>query len=127
MNIIDATDQKKWDKFVTSHADANFLQSWAWGDFHEARGKKVVRRIALDKDDNIVGAYVGQIETARRGTYMAIAGGPILDWGKKALREAIKSMREKLDAMEEMIDRAETEADEYDEETAEDRYETYWA
>lgn len=89
MNIIDATDQKKWDKFVTSHADANFLQSWAWGDFHEARGKKVVRRIALDKDDNIVGAYVGQIETARRGTYMAIAGGPILDWGKKALREAI--------------------------------------
>ena len=36
-------------------------------------------------------------------------------------------MREKLDAMEEMIDRAETEADEYDEETAEDRYESYWA
>jgi len=47
------------------------------------------------------------------------------DW--KILREAIKSMREKLDAMEEMIERAETEADEYDEETAEDRYETYWA
>ena len=47
------------------------------------------------------------------------------DW--KALREAIKSVREKLDEMEEMIDRAETEADEYDEETAEDRYETYWA
>ena len=36
-------------------------------------------------------------------------------------------MREKLDAMEEMIDRAETEAGEYDEETAEGRYETYWA
>ena len=47
------------------------------------------------------------------------------DW--KVLREAIKSMREKLDAMEEMIDRAETEAEEYDEETAEDRYESYWA
>ena len=45
----------------------------------------------------------------------------------ETLREAIKSMREKLDAMEEMIDRAETEAEEYDEETAEDRYETYWA
>ena len=45
----------------------------------------------------------------------------------KALREAIKAMREKLDAMEEMIDRAETAAEEYDEETSEDRYETYWA
>ena len=47
------------------------------------------------------------------------------DW--EAMREAIKAMRERLDEMEEMIDRAETEADEYDEETAEDRYETYWA
>ena len=46
------------------------------------------------------------------------------DW--KALREAIKAMRARLDEMEEMIDRAETEADEYDEETAEDRYESYW-
>ena len=89
MKIIDATDQKKWDKFITSHDDANFLQSWAWGDFHEARGKKVVRRIALDNDENIIAAYVGQVETAKRGTYMAIAGGPIMDWGKKALREAI--------------------------------------
>lgn len=91
MKIIDATDQKKWDKFVTSHEDANFLQSWAWGDFHEARGKKVIRRIALDNDKNIIAAYVGQVETAKRGTYMAIAGGPIMDWGKKSLREAIFS------------------------------------
>ena len=89
MKIIDATDQKKWDKFVTSHMDANFLQSWAWGDFHEARGKKVIRRIALDNDENIIAAYVGQVETAKRGTYMAIAGGPIMDWSKKSLREAI--------------------------------------
>lgn len=89
MKIVNAENQKKWDAFVASHEDANFLQSWAWGDFHEARGKKVVRRIALDNDDKIVAAYVGQIETAKRGTYMAIAGGPIMDWNKKALREAI--------------------------------------
>ena len=89
MKIIDATDQKKWDKFVTSHNDANFLQSWAWGDFHEARKKTVVRRIALDNDDKIIASYVGQVETAKRGTYMAIAGGPIMDWSNKKLREAV--------------------------------------
>lgn len=88
MKIIDATDQQQWDDFITSHADANFLQSWAWGDFHEARNKKVVRRIAV-KDDKILAAYVGQVETARRGTYMAIAGGPIMDWSNKKLRQAI--------------------------------------
>ncbi|MBR6134301.1 peptidoglycan bridge formation glycyltransferase FemA/FemB family protein [Candidatus Saccharibacteria bacterium] len=89
MKIIDATDQKKWDKFVTSHDDANFLQSWAWGDFHQARNKTVVRRVVLDNDDKIVAAYVGQVETAKRGTYMAIAGGPIMDWSNKKLREAV--------------------------------------
>ena len=89
MKIIDATDQQQWDDFVTSHDDANFLQSWAWGEFHEARNKKVVRRIALNDKDEVIGAYVGQIETAKRGTYMAIAGGPILDWRDKELCEAI--------------------------------------
>ena len=46
------------------------------------------------------------------------------DW--EAMREAIRTMRAKLDEMEEMIDRAASEADGYDEETEEDRYETYW-
>ena len=46
------------------------------------------------------------------------------DW--TAMLEAIKAMREKLDTMEEIIERAATEAEEFDEETAEDRYETYW-
>ena len=89
MKIVDATNQKKWDKFVTSHDEANFLQSWAWGDFHESRGKTVIRRVAVDDDSKILGAYVGQVETARRGTYMAIAGGPILDWSNKKLVKAI--------------------------------------
>ncbi|MDO4220037.1 MAG: peptidoglycan bridge formation glycyltransferase FemA/FemB family protein [Candidatus Saccharibacteria bacterium] len=89
MKIIDANNQKKWDEFVSSHEDANFLQSWAWGDFHEARRKKVVRRVAVDDENNILAAYVGQVETAKRGTYMAIAGGPIMDWSNKKLREAV--------------------------------------
>lgn len=89
MKIVDATNQKKWDKFVTSHDEANFLQSWAWGDFHESRGKTVIRRVAIDDDSKILGVYVGQVETARRGTYMAIAGGPILDWSNKKLVKAI--------------------------------------
>ena len=89
MNIVDAESQQQWDEFVTSHADANFLQSWAWGDFHLARHKKVIRRIALGKKGEVIGAYVGQVETAKRGTYMAIAGGPILDWDNQELREAI--------------------------------------
>ena len=88
MNIVDATSREEWDKFITSHEEANFLQSWDFYEFHILRGKKVVRRLVME-DDKIIGAYAGVVETAKRGTYMAIAGGPIIDWKNKKLIKAI--------------------------------------
>ena len=85
INIIDAESREKWDKFVTSHQEANFLQSWDFYEFHKSRGKKVVRRIAIDEKNKIHAAYAGVVETARRGTYLAIAGGPIMDFSDKKL------------------------------------------
>ena len=83
--MIDATNRKQWDDFITSHEEANFLQSWDFYDFHQSRGNRIVRRIALDQKGHIVAAYAGVVEDARRGRYLAIAGGPILDWKKKTL------------------------------------------
>ncbi|MBQ8157292.1 peptidoglycan bridge formation glycyltransferase FemA/FemB family protein [Candidatus Saccharibacteria bacterium] len=85
VKIIDAQNQAQWDDFVTSHADANFLHAWAWGDFHLARHKTVLRRCVVDAEGKIIAAYIGQVETAKRGTYMAIAGGPIMDWANRQL------------------------------------------
>ena len=82
------TDQKRWDEFVAGRPEANFLHSWAWGEFHELRGKVVVRRVLMENDEIIAG-YEGQIETAKRGTYMAIAGGPIMDWGRENVVKAV--------------------------------------
>lgn len=89
MKIIDAKNREKWDKFITSFEDTNFLQSWDFYEFHESRGKKVVRRLVLDDNEKIIGAYAGVVETAKRGTYMAIAGGPIIDWKDKKLVKAV--------------------------------------
>jgi len=88
IQIIDATKQQLWDDFVAGHEEANFLHSWAWGEFHLSRGKTVIRRIAVD-GDKILAAYVGQVETAKRGRHLAIAGGPILDWANQSLVKAI--------------------------------------
>lgn len=94
MKIIDIKSRKEWDKFITSHPEANFLQSWDFYEFHKSRGKKVVRRAAVDDEDKIVAAYAGVVETAKRGTYMAIAGGPIMDWqDEKLVREIFADMR----------------------------------
>ena len=83
--LIDINDREEWDGFITSHPEANFLQSWDFYEFHKNRGKKIVRRAVVDDNGKIFGAYAGVVETARRGTYMAIAGGPILDWENEKL------------------------------------------
>jgi len=88
MKTKDITDKKQWDDFVTSHPEANFLQSWQWGEFHLSRGKTVVRRGIFDGDE-LVGVYEGEVETAKRGRHLAIAGGPIVDWSNKNTVEAL--------------------------------------
>lgn len=87
--MIDAESRTEWDKFITSFEDTNFLQSWDFYEFHISRGKQVVRRLLKDKDGKIVAAYAGVVETAKRGTYMAIAGGPILDWKNKSVVKTV--------------------------------------
>ena len=89
MKITDATNRTQWDNFITSHPEANFLQSWDFYEFHLSRGKKITRRLFYDKNDELIGAYAGVIETAKRGTYLAIAGGPILDWQNKTLVKTV--------------------------------------
>lgn len=87
--ITDATNREEWDKFITAHPEANFLQSWDFYEFYLSRGNQVVRRIARDKNGKIVAAYAGVVENAKRGRYLAIAGGPILDWQNRPLVESI--------------------------------------
>lgn len=88
VRLEDITDRNEWDDFVTSHPDANFLQSWDFGEFHKSRGKKVLRR-GVFENDTLVGIYTGQVETARRGTHLEIAGGPIVDWDKPSVVKAL--------------------------------------
>ena len=89
MKIIDIETRSKWDGFITSHPEANFLQSWDFYEFHKSRGKKIVRRAAVDDTNKILAAYAGVVETAKRGIYLAIAGGPIMDFNDKKLVQEI--------------------------------------
>ncbi len=85
LKIEDCNDRKIWDNFITSDKTSNFLQSFDFYEFHSSRGRKIVRRLFKDETGKIVAAYAGVIETAKRGKYLAIAGGPILDWKNKSL------------------------------------------
>ncbi|MBR0488297.1 peptidoglycan bridge formation glycyltransferase FemA/FemB family protein [Candidatus Saccharibacteria bacterium] len=88
IQIRDAETREEWDGFVSNRPEANFLQSWDFYEFHRARGKQIVRRL-VDEGGEIVGAYAGVVETAKRGRYLAIAGGPLMDWKRKTIVNAV--------------------------------------
>ena len=96
--IKDATSRSVWDRYVSKLPEANFLQSWDFYEFHKARRKEVVRRLVYE-DKKIVGAYAGVVETARRGKYLAIAGGPLIDFkNKKLVSKVFSDIREQGEA-----------------------------
>jgi len=84
-------NQTEWDKFVTSHPDANFLQSWDFYEFYRSRGFDIVRRGIYDENDQLVGVYAGEVEPAKRGRHLAVAGGPIFDWTNQEIKNLIFS------------------------------------
>ncbi len=73
------TDKPRWEKFVKVHPDANFLQSYNWGLFNQKLVKKFFP-LAIFATGQQVGAAMVIKETAKRGNYLTIAGGPLLNW-----------------------------------------------
>lgn len=72
---------KRWDKDILKHhKEANFLQSAAWYHTNEEVGH-FAEVLSIDpgtgKDECFI-LYI--VKDARRGRYMEIPGGPLLDW-----------------------------------------------
>lgn len=94
IKATEVTDKKTWEQFVLSCDESNFLQSWYWGEFHSALGKKI-ERVGLYRGDELIGVMEAVVEAARRGTYMTIAGGPLIDWNNKELvAVAVQTMKD---------------------------------
>lgn len=76
----------QWESGIKHFPEANFLQSYSWGEFNQQMDKKVLRlQITDGKTNAVVGQASMVIEDAKRGRYMAIAGGPLVDWKNQKL------------------------------------------
>ncbi|MDO8657170.1 MAG: peptidoglycan bridge formation glycyltransferase FemA/FemB family protein, partial [Candidatus Levybacteria bacterium] len=87
INIKEISNKKEWEDFILAHSEANFLQSWSWGEFHKALGKNI-NRSGFYENNKLVGVMLSVTEPARRGKYLTIPGGPIIDWGDKEIINA---------------------------------------
>jgi len=87
ITIGNIADKKTWEEFVLGKNEANFLQSWSWGEFHKAYGKQIFRTGFFEKE-KLTGIMLSVIEPAKRGRYLTVPGGPIINWGDKDLINA---------------------------------------
>lgn len=95
IKAVEITQQSIWESFVKEVDQANFLSSWNWGVFHQRLDKKVFYR-GYYLGTKLIGLSLIVKESARRGSYLTIAGGPLLDWSNPKLtnfwRDDIKSI-----------------------------------
>lgn len=77
VKIVDSKIQ--WEQFLDTHPEANFLQSFNFGSFHQNLGKKIFR-MGFYKGKKLIGVMLAVLEKAKRATYITVPGGPIIDW-----------------------------------------------
>lgn len=81
-SVVEVDDEQVWETAVAGLPQANFLQSFAWGMFQQQLGRRVWRLAVTNskqqQDLPILGICQVVKETAKRGAYLSVAGGPVL-------------------------------------------------
>ncbi len=78
----------EWDAFIASRPEANFLQSAQWGMANARVGHEIVRD-GISKDEVLIAGWQGIVKNARRGRYLEVPGGPLMDWNDDATVTAV--------------------------------------
>ena len=85
MSSSNSKDQNKnrnpeWDEVIRNHAEANFLQSPSYARMNNILGNKTITEF-FDGD----GYALMIVRNAKRGRYLEIPCGPLIDWSKKQI------------------------------------------
>lgn len=79
--------KEEWEAFMLAHPEANFLQSWLWGEFQLRLGRDITRS-GFYKNDVLIGVMLAIVEPAKRARYLTVPAGPIIDWHNQELVQA---------------------------------------
>lgn len=84
ITVKEIKNRDLWENFLFGHTEANFLQSWYWGQFHQNLGNPI-KRTGFYLNDKLLGVMLSVVESAKRGRYLTVPGGPIIDWENSGL------------------------------------------
>lgn len=85
MELKEISDKKIWEDFLAGCMEKTFLQSWAWGDFHNSLGNKSWRFGIFEQGEMIAVALVINI-SAKRGSFLLVPHGPVMKLKVKSLK-----------------------------------------
>lgn len=89
---------KVWRQIEAKYAEANFLQSPAWRKMNELVDHKVVIEHFADEAWCLM-----IVKNARRGRYLEVPGGPLLDWEDEALVRRMFTLIRKVAVQEKCV------------------------
>lgn len=102
MKLITVTSADQWDSFMSSQPGAQFLQSWAWGEFKRSQGHEVMRiALANEKGEFMVaGQFIFHPKRFFSGFWFAPRGPVIIhdqmSSPEKLFQEFISLAKKKL-------------------------------
>ncbi|MAE68681.1 MAG: peptidoglycan bridge formation glycyltransferase FemA/FemB family protein [Candidatus Peribacteraceae bacterium] len=77
MNIQKATDQAKWDQFLSTQTYSPFMQSWTMGEVYRDIGEEPIR-LEMREENELVGICQALLVNARRGKHLVVPYGPVI-------------------------------------------------
>ena len=81
--------EERWQALLEKHPEANFLQGQPWAKMNDSIGHRVVVDTFDDLKKDALAVMI--IKDAKRGRYLEIPGGPLLNWGDEELLNQVFS------------------------------------
>ncbi|MBR3368421.1 peptidoglycan bridge formation glycyltransferase FemA/FemB family protein [Candidatus Saccharibacteria bacterium] len=79
-----------WQKLLDKHPEGNFLQSETWAEANSLMGRRFT--MAVIDGTGLVSMIV---RDAKRGRFLQVAGGPLIDWtNKKQIEKALEKIKD---------------------------------
>lgn len=96
MELKNINDKNIWESFLAGCLQKTFLQSWAWGIFHQSLGNTIFRFGIYQEGELIAVALVVKIK-ARRGSFLLVPHGPVMKSEIQGLEyQVVKLLKEHL-------------------------------
>jgi lipid II:glycine glycyltransferase (peptidoglycan interpeptide bridge formation enzyme) len=91
LKIKTIRSKSQWEQYLQTQSEANFLQSYNWGLFSQRLNKKFFPLGLFDNEQQIGAAMVIK-EKAKRGDYLTVAAGPILNWKAREAQQIFQQL-----------------------------------